>query len=181
MQTERPFPAVFQIAFQAKADTAESQLFPGNLVFVTKPGFQAFDSRGVMSIQEFAPIKEVDLTDAGNIHQGKQGAGSDPGTGFLFRFPGRCNRAAFTVLHEAGGQSPEAFLRSNGSPTKQNALVPFGNAAHDEFGILVFDMATGVTDRALHVVASRNLLSHGLAALGAVKNHGNTHIRVRRV
>lgn len=87
MQAELALATVTKITFQAKSHTTKCQLIPGDVCFVKQDGFQTFDAGLVGFINQTAPVKQMDLTDVGNINQGKQVFSPDVSAGFFLSFP----------------------------------------------------------------------------------------------
>ena len=59
------------------------------------------------------------------------------------------------VLHEAGGDRPEAVARLDRAPAQQDAALVFRHAADDDLRILVVNRAAAVADVARQVIAGR--------------------------
>lgn len=113
----------------------------------------------------------MNLIDVGDIDHRERGVDRYPGAGFFPGFADCCFASAFTVLHEAGRQRPVAEARFNCPFAKQDSVLPFGNAADDQTGILVMDVTARGADQAREVVAV-GYPADGLSAACDAEGHG---------
>lgn len=171
MKAELSILAVFQVALQTDAHTAESQVLPRNILCAEERNLETFLAGCEIRGDHAAAIKKMYLVDVSDADHGEWRIDRYPRPGFFQRFPTGCLGGCFAVLHESGRQRPEAESRLDRPATKQNALVPLGNAANDEAGIFILDVAAVVADMSGEGVAGRNDEGNISAAVVAVTDH----------
>lgn len=93
--------------------------------------------------------------------------------GFLKRFAACCLSGGFAVLHEAGGQCPEAELWLDGASAEKNLLFVFDDAADYQPRVFIMDMAASSANMAREAVTGRDGIGNARAAEDAVTDHEN--------
>ena len=88
----------------------------------------------------------MDLTDMWNADQRKWGFNINLRTGLLAGFTNGSLDCRFAVLHETGRQCPESVTRFDGSSAQEYLAVPFGDAADNQPGIFILDVAACIAD-----------------------------------
>lgn len=113
----------------------------------------------------------MNLVDLGDIDHRERGVDCYSGAGFFPGFADCCFASAFTVFHEARRQRPVAEARFNCPFAKQDSILPFGNTANDQTGILVMDVTARRADQAREIVAV-GYPADGLSAACDAERHG---------
>ena len=90
--------------------------------------------------------------------------------GFLPCFPHGAFSRRLIVLHKTGRQCPFSFLRLNISAAEKNASLPFRNAAHHQFWVLILNIAATVAYVPQTVIAIWYIMHNFRSAHGAVLN-----------
>lgn len=171
MKTEDPAVAIIKIALQGKCDTAEGNVMPGDFARLEQRHFQAFFAGRIFRDSKVGAIEEVDLIDVGNADHGKRGVNDHFGARFLkgFSYGGISGR--FAIFHKAGGERPRAEAGFDGPPTEQKAIFPGGDAADDQAGVLVMNVAAAGADMSGPRVAGRDGEGDISSAVIAVSDH----------
>ena len=115
-----------------------------------------------------AAKNHIDLIDAHEAENGVEAGDLHLSLGFLQSLPGCCLFRGLIELHEAGGKRPQAQSRFNGPTTQKDLTLPFGNAACDDFRILVMDRLAGFAHKTQHGLAGRNFQDNRLPTLTAI-------------
>src|SRR3989441_2226474 len=176
VEAESPFPAIGEPVPQGCADRAKCDLPPGNPFLVEEGDLEGLFTGPEAQVQQPAEVEEVHLVRPRHRDHAERRAELDAGAGFLERLAQRRLASGLVVLHEAGGQGPVAVARLDGAPAEENFSFKLWNAAYDQLGILVVDLAAVLADPARQRVPRRHALHHRGRAVRA-----ELHARSRRL
>ncbi len=119
---------------------------PGNFLRAEQGDFQAFFACAVIRADQSPAVKKVYLINVGDADHGEGGIDRHSGSTFFQCFAEGALGSGFTVFHEAGRKRPEATLRFNGAPAKQDHAFPFGDATDNQSGVFVVYVTTCAAD-----------------------------------
>src|SRR5678815_1868026 len=87
----------------------------------------------------------------------------------LFKcLPPRSFFSPFANLHKPGGERPKTRLRFDCTAAQKHLFFPFGDAASDNFRIMIMNNLARITDEPGQVVSRRDLLRDGFSAFAAI-------------
>ncbi len=168
MEMEVSCAPVGEVVLQAARDALEGNFIPGNIGLAKQPGFQTFLSRSEVGVEQTGTVEQKNLVVVRDVDEGKERCQFDAGAGFFLCFAQGGLACRFAVFHETSGECPSAKTRFDGAAAEQDVALPFGNAADDDFWVLVVNRRAGRADVAGHVVAGGNSVFEGSSAFGAV-------------
>ena len=93
---------VGKVTLQRFPDGAKGDLVPGDVGFRKKPGFHGFMTGIKDSAEQTGAVKQVHLTDARHVHDGKEFLQLKLGAGLFVSLAGSAFGGGFTQLHETG-------------------------------------------------------------------------------
>lgn len=164
MEAEAAGTPILEIVAQRERDGAEGYPVPGYLLLREEPYLQRFVSRGEIEIEEARAIDDMHLADVRHVDQREHLPDRNAGARFLEGFASGGGSRRLRVLHEAGGQGPEAVTGFDCPSAQQDAIVPLGYRPDHEFGIHVVNRPARVTNVTRQAIACRDSKIEGLSA-----------------
>jgi hypothetical protein len=107
------------------------------------------------------------LINVRDIHHRVEFAKRDVRAGFLLCFAFSPLVNGFGELHEASRQGPSVRARFNRTQTQQNFVIPDGECAHHESGVLIMHRTAGFTHIPFAIVAFEKTARNRRRALSA--------------
>ncbi|VTR68496.1 hypothetical protein DESC_700252 [Desulfosarcina cetonica] len=90
-----------------------------------------------------------------------------PAACFLVCFPAGAFDCCFAIFQKAGRQRPKSFAGLNIPAAHEDVILPYRDAAHNDFGILIMDGAARRTDVTGVVIIGGNREPDRFPAMGA--------------
>src|SRR5688572_8845435 len=159
--------AVLDEAPQGEIHAQECDFRPGQLGLVAQHHFEALRAHSEYRARQTGAERDVHLVRVQHVDDGQQRADLDIRQRLLDRLAPGGILDGFAVLHEAGGEGPEAAARLDGAAAHQDAVLEDRHAAGDDPRILIMDRGTSPADEARQVVARRDSQFDGLTAVRA--------------
>ena len=168
MKNESSGSAISEIGLEAQAHAAKGEFRPGYIGLRKQGGLKAFCAGGKVGIEQSSAVKQVYLTDVGQIDQCEQVVDFDACAGFLGGFTHGRLRRGFAVFHETSWQCPKPVAWFNSATTQQNIALPLDNAADNQLWIQVVNCGADRAYMTRKGVAGRDDEFNGGATLRAV-------------
>ena len=116
-------------------------MLPGEVRGSEHGDFQALLAGTIFRGGQSPTVEKMDLVDVGKTDHRKRRVDQHVGSGLFKGFAAGGVRCCLTVLHEAGRQRPEAESGFYRPAAEQDGAVMLGNAADDQTGVFVMDVA----------------------------------------
>ncbi len=133
---------VSEIKPEAASDARKSQLFPRDALRREQLCFQTFVTCCMFPILQCGAVEKMHLADLRDAKHGERPFKGNLCAGLLKRFSSGSLCSCLAIFHEACRQSPKTESGLYRAFAKENSPFPFGNAANDEFWILVVNVTT---------------------------------------
>jgi len=158
---------VLQKLLQGVGAAQECDFLPGNVFLAEKSCFESFFPDTVATDQSRRK-EQMHLPGLDYVDRGKKMSQLDFCTGFFAGFPHGPFAQRLAEFHETGGNGPESAPRLDRAPAQQDASVLFRNAANHYFRVLIMNLAAALACPSQAVVALRDFLGDGAAALRTI-------------